>query len=36
VKLTIELFTKLKGEGVDIEEIQAKLNEPAFDFEKKG
>ena len=34
--MTIEIYTKLKGEGIDIRGIQAKFNEPSFDFEKDG
>jgi len=36
VKLSIEIFTKLKGDGVELENVQAKFNEAKFNFECAG
>ena len=35
VKLTVEVFTKVKGSGVCLESVTSKFNEANFNFELK-
>jgi len=36
VKLKIEVFTRLKGDGIDIETLKACFNDDGFDYERDG
>lgn len=36
VKMTIEIFTKLKGDGIELGKVEAKFNEAKFDLEFAG
>lgn len=36
VKLTIEVFTKLKGDGIDVENLNIQFNEHFLDFNIEG
>lgn len=36
VKMTIEIFTKIKGEGIDIESVSSRFNEQKFNFDHEG
>lgn len=36
VKLTVEVFSRLKGEGVDVATLKACFNDDGFDFERDG
>ena len=36
VKLKIEIYTKVKGDGIDIESISAMMSEPIFNFKMAG